>query len=174
MTAGEEDATPGPTDPNTVGASRGGGDAAIRSDDRTPGFRRDEVDAVGIPYHPVWSTFGMLLYGPVLWAAHFLLVYLAAEWACGQGGGADAAVTWTVWPTVLFGLAIVAGTAVTFTRYRDAQDRSYAFGPDETETTDVDPTVRDSLVLSIGLMLGVLSLVAVVTVGVTALVVPPC
>lgn len=143
-------------------------------DDRTPGYRRDEVDVVAMPYHANWSTFALLLHGPVIWAAHFLFVYLAAEWACAQGGGIDAAVVWTLWPTLLAGLAIAVGTAVTAARWRQGRQASHEFREHETLTTHVDPAVRDHAILGIGMALAALSLLAVVAVGAMALVLPQC
>ena len=106
----------------------------------------------------IWAT---VLAGPVIWAAHFLAVYLAAEAVCAAEAnhalvmglmGRDLLVLFVVVATGLAGLGATVAAGVA--RRRLAADDS--------------PIWRVSLLLSVG------SIIAIVVVGLPTLVVGTC
>lgn len=149
-----------------------------RARDRTPGHRSDEVDVVPLHTPPSYWTWALLLQAPVLWVTHFIVVYLAVEWWCGVDPtaprwlGLAAPVTVTLVATAIAVLAIAAGTAFTARRHRQARA---ATRHEHEDATDLDDQlVRDRHLLFVGILLGPLSIAAVLAVGVPALWLPTC
>lgn len=148
-------------------------------EDRTPGHRSDEVDVVPLHTPRSWWTWILLLLGPVTWAIHFMGVYLAVEAWCGAAMveipeflGAAAPVSVTLLATGVATLVIAAGTAFTALRYRQARDERERQHPGASDIDD--QLVRDREMLLAGLLLGALSVIAVLIVGLSALWVPTC
>lgn len=125
-----------------------------------------------------WVVF---LAGPVIWFVHFMVVYLVAEAGCTGGGPGLAAfappvpVTVTAVATVV-AVLLCAGTAWWALRrwrastgdVRDAPDRSADSAP------EFDDEHRRSSLAFIGLLLSLLSLVAVLFTAAPAAVLGPC
>ncbi len=158
-------------------------DASERSEDRTTGRRAEEVDVVPLHTPPSWWTWILLLTGPVTWAVHFLVVYLAVEAWCSSataanGGslptwlGASAPVSVTLAATAVAAAIIVVDLVFTARRYRQGT-RLARLEPEDATDTD-DQLVRDRHLLLVGCLLSPLSLVAVLFVGLSALWVPTC
>lgn len=106
----------------------------------------------------------LLLAGPVVWAAHFISVYLAAEASCAaeeEGAigfiGPDALVVGVIGATVVGALACLAAAGA-------AWRRSHG---------DVGSEVEGAMGWA-GVLTGLGSAVAVLAVGLPALVVGPC
>lgn len=104
----------------------------------------------------------LLLAGPVLWIAHFMVVYLFAEAACaardsddlafpGTGAIAAVVVVSTVVAAGVAGLATVASWRGTRGRRADATSLGWA-----------------------GVLLGALSVLSILAVGLPALALDPC
>lgn len=100
-----------------------------------------------------------LLAGPVIWFGHFMAVYLLAEAAC-TGDGVDAAVLGlhvvsfvTLAATVAAATATLVAAALAYQRRRHGDDRE---------------------VVGAGFLLSLLSCIAVLFVGLPALVLPSC
>lgn len=146
---------------------------------RTPGHRSEEVDVVPLRQQRSWWTWILLLLGPVTWATHFMVVYLLVEAWCSEISpgvetwlGTLAPVSATVVATVIATALILGGVAFTARRYRQALAEVRR---DHEDATDIDrQLIRDRQVLFIGLLLGGLSVVAVLVVGLPALWVPTC
>lgn len=100
------------------------------------------------------QTLVALLAGPILFTVHFWGVYLTAEWDCRFGSSNRVTVVVTLVATVV---AAAATGWLTWRSYRHRQDD--------------DP---DDVIALAGLLLSGISVVAVLFVGVTALVLPPC
>lgn len=148
------------------------------TEDRTPGHRSDEVDVVPLHTPRSWLTWILLLVGPVTWALHFLTVYVVAEAWCSTTAapptwlGLSAPVTVTLAVTAFALLQLAVGISFTARRYRRARiDAERA--PVDAATID-DQFVRDRDLLLTGLLLGPLSAVAVLVVGVPAIWLSPC
>lgn len=152
------------------------------TDDRTPGHRSDEVDVVALHTPRSWWTWILLLAGPVTWAVHFVGVYLVVEAWCSaatrangampQWLGAAAPVSVTLVATGVAAAVIVADLTFTLLRYRQATREARREPEDATDTDD--QLVRDRQLLFVGALLGPLSLIAVLAVGLSALWVPTC
>lgn len=105
----------------------------------------------------------LLLAGPVIWFTHFIAVYLATEVGCAIGGfgfrlvGLSGVAFVTVAATVVAAVAIVWSTALALGRWRAGHDGDVHSGT-----------------LFTGVLLGVFSFVAVLFVGVPAVVLQPC
>lgn len=82
-------------------------------EDVQPGVRRHEVDVVDLPEDaPSRRLFAVLLGGPVLWALHFVAVYLYGEAWCVAGGHDDVVLGLAEVDAVI-ALATVVATAGT-------------------------------------------------------------
>lgn len=148
-------------------------------DDRMPGRRSDEVDVVGLHTPSSWRTWVLLLLGPVVWATHFMGVYLVVEAWCSAATdslptwlGASAPVAVTLVATVL--ALVVIGTGTAFTARRLRQSRVGAALVPEGATDVDEHLVRDRPLLYAGLLLGPLSAITVLVVGLPALWVQTC
>jgi hypothetical protein len=110
----------------------------------------------------------LFLAGPVIWSAHFLLVYLVVEAGCtGDGPGLQlfdppVPTLVTLAATAVAALATLACAAWDYRRWRE--------GPQEP---DADDGYRRSLAFA-GLLLALLSFVSVLFVGLPALFLPAC
>lgn len=171
----------------TDATNPGGGAETRDGDDRTPGRRSDEVDVVALHTPRSWWTWVLLLQGPVTWATHFMLVYLSVESWCAETYysiddslsselptwfGFDAPVAVTLGATVLATASILTFVAFTAVRYRQA---TAEYRREHQDATDIDDQlVRDRQILFTGLLLGPLSAVAVLVVGVPALWLQTC
>lgn len=150
------------------------------AEDRTPGHRSDEVDVVALHTPRSWWTWILLLAGPVTWALHFMGVYLAVEAWCSIATdgplptwlGTSAPVAVTLVATGVASAGILADLVFTTVRYRQATAEA---GRKAEGATDIDDRlVRDRQLLLVGCLLSPVSLVAVLTVGLSALWVPTC
>lgn len=170
-----------------------------QEEERTTGHRSDEVDVVLLRQERSWWTWILLLLGPVTWATHFMVVYLLVEAWCSEVSpgaetwlGTPAPVSATIVSTAVAIVVILGGAAFTARRYRQAvaevrRGREHATdatagggqgGAQDCERAASEPIdqqlIRDRQVLFIGLLLGGLSVVAVLVVGLPALWVPTC
>lgn len=119
------------------------------------------------------GTVALFLAGPVIWTAHFLLVYLVVEAGCtGAGPGLrlfapPVPTVVTVAATAIATLACLATAALGYRRWRAGQgERADDGGAAQPE--DGDPLAFAAFVLSL------LGVVTVLFVGVPALVLPAC
>lgn len=139
------------------------------------------------------TTWLVLLAGPLVWFAHFMLVYLVAEAGCtGDGPGLDVfdppvpTVT-TIVATVVAVLLCVAAAVWSWRRWRssaDAVDRltdaeageedDADDGADPAARRDVDAATRSGSLAFAGFLLSVFSGVAVLFTGAPALVLASC
>lgn len=123
---------------------------------------------------PAFRTSLMLfLAGPLIWTAHFGLVYLVAEAGCtGDGPGLnlfDPPVP-TVVTLVATAAAVVASLTAarrSYRRWREMQEEQ------DDDQHSFDPTGAGSLAF-IGYLLALLASVVVLFVGLPALVIPAC
>jgi hypothetical protein len=121
----------------------------------------NETDAMSpLADHPGSApTWVALLAGPVLWIAHFVVVYVGSEITCrGDGtewGGTPAATVITLTATAAAVIAI--GIAALL-----------------TERERRRPAAGDNRLLAVGLALDALFAASVLAVGVPALVLDPC
>lgn len=116
-----------------------------------------------------WGTVAVLLAGPLIWTAHFFVVYLVAEAGCtGDGPGLrlfDPPVPYltTLVATAVAAAASAAMIAVGRRRWQ-ALRRADSGGVDE----------RGAALALGGALLSALSLIQVLFVGIPALVLPGC
>lgn len=124
----------------------------------------------------IWVVF---LAGPVIWFAHFMVVYLIAEAGCtGEGPGLSALAPPV--PTIAT-LAVTAVAAVgclwcAWWGYRRWRDNAEDPEPDVTGdlSGDLPQDDRGGTLAFVGFLLSSLSFVTVLLVGVPAAVLPPC
>jgi hypothetical protein len=125
------------------------------------------------------STWVVFLAGPVTWFIHFMVVYLAVEAGCtGEGPGLrlfNPPVSDTV---TLAATAVAAIACLGFAGWAHTRWRASASEPAAEERGDLsaESDIRDrggSLVFA-GLLLSLLSVVAILFVGLPALVLPAC
>ncbi|HEX6255676.1 MAG TPA: hypothetical protein VFZ70_07660 [Euzebyales bacterium] len=116
--------------------------------------------------------------GPVVWFAHFIVVYVVAEAGCTGGGTGlrlfDPPVP-TVVTLVATAVATVACAAVAwweFQRWQADRHPMPADHADDVPESD-DPEIGGALAFA-GFLLAVVSLLSVLFVGLPALVLPPC
>jgi hypothetical protein len=124
----------------------------------------------------IWVAF---LAGPIIWFAHFMIVYMVAEAGCSGGGPGlevfdpPVPTVVTVAATVVAALACVWTAAWTWRRWR-FRPRTQPWGATDDLAADLDQGDRDGLLSFAGFLLSVLSLVSVLFVGLPALVLPAC
>lgn len=119
------------------------------------------------------TAIAMFLAGPVIWSVHFMLVYLAVEAGCtGDGPGlnvfdppAPTVVTLTATAVAALGCLVTAGWG--YRRWR-ADRQEQADGP------GVEPSDWAGSLAFAGFLLSLLGFVAVLFVGLPALVLPAC
>ena len=122
------------------------------------------------------DTWLVLLAGPVIWFGHFMLVYLVAEAGCtGDGPGLSmfdppVPTIVTLAATAVAALACAASAGWAYRRWRVGRD------PDATGERARDIAGEDpgGLLAFIGWLLSLVSIFAVLMVGLPALVIPPC
>lgn len=161
--------------------------------DQAPGLDpRTDSPVEPVPDHDGGPPIRWLLFvgGPILFAVHFLVVYLTTEAACTAVPPADdLARTVTVAATAVAVLIAVALTTASHRWWRSmerrrvegARARPSGNGPStETEVPDGpdgrdDPgSLRDSALAVTSVMLGALFGLSVLVVGIPALVLPAC
>lgn len=115
---------------------------------------------VRVPRDPqAWITAFIFAGGPILWFAHFMFVYVVAEAGCtGEGRGLRAfnppvPLVVTLAATTVFAVAVAVIAVWAFRRWRWNVHGAMAFG---------------------GLLLSSLSLIAILWVGVPAVLFPGC
>lgn len=119
------------------------------------------------------AAVALFLAGPVIWSVHFMLVYLVVEAGCtGDGPGLDVfdppvpAVV-TLAGTGVAALACLAAAGWAYRRWR-ADRRERAEGP------GLEPSDPGGSLAFAGILLSLLGFVAVLFVGLPALVLPGC
>lgn len=129
------------------------------------------VDVEGSPR--AHSNLALFLAGPVIWTAHFLLVYLVVEAGCtGAGPGLrlfdpPVPAVATLAATAVAALACVATAVLGYRRWRPHHRG-------EPDDGGVDEAPRGDPLAFAGFLLSLLGIVTVLFVGVPALVLPAC
>lgn len=120
-----------------------------------------------------WQTMALLLAGPLLWMAHFMLVYLVAEAGC-TGGGPGLRVLDPPVPTVVTlaatavaAIACLATAALAYRRWRVRRGQHAGGG-------GLEPVDHGGSLAFAGFVLSLLGAVQVVFVGAPALVLAAC
>lgn len=118
---------------------------------------------------------GLLIAGPSIWMTHFFAVYLLAEAWCAVGVNAKvlslpllSAVT--LLATALAVVAAAVTTLLAYRRWRRTTSTSHA-GDDQSSETEGG---HDAQIALAGFLLGILFIVAVLFVGMPAVVLDPC
>lgn len=120
---------------------------------------------------------GLLLAGPTIWIAHFMAVYLLAEALCHADVdarllGLPVLATLTLLATVV---AVVAMGFTTWRAYRRWRNADVGWNAQSaTSTRQPGAPEHDAELALAGFLLGVLFLVALLYVGLPALVLDPC
>jgi len=120
-----------------------------------------------------------LLAGPIIWFVHFMVVYMVAEAGCTGGGPGlevfrpPAATIVTIVATVVAALACVWAAVWALRRWQARDDRSGAAMTDDVGA-DLEHGDRNGLLAFVGFLLSSLSVVAILMVGLPALVLPAC
>lgn len=124
----------------------------------------------------IWVVF---LAGPVIWFAHFMVVYLVVEAGC-TGGGPGLAVfdppvpdIVTLATTAVAAIACVWCAVWAYRRWR-GRAREQPSGVTDDLAADLEHGDRDGLLAFAGFLLSSLSLFAVMLVGLPAIVLPAC
>jgi hypothetical protein len=124
----------------------------------------------------IWAVF---LAGPIIWFAHFMLVYAVTEAGCsGDGPGLNVfdppvPTTVTLVATVVAALACLWSAAWAFRRWRHRARGQYP-GVTDDLAADLDRADRDGLLAFAGFLLSALSFMSVLLVGLPALTLPAC
>ncbi len=120
-----------------------------------------------------------LLIGPVVWFAHFMLVYLVSEAGC-TGGGEGLRVfdppvptVVTLAATVVATLACLAFAAWEYRRWR-ASGEEHSAPRARERSAELEEQATSGMLHFVGLLLAVISLLSVLFVGLPALVLPSC
>ena len=119
----------------------------------------------------------LLLAGPVIWSAHFMVVYLQAEAVCDSGAaddevlGVPLASAVTIVLTVVALAATLAFTGAAWRRWRGGGGGWNEVPPAHRTEPDAEPETPLALV---GVMLGVLFSLAIAFTGAPAVVLPAC
>jgi hypothetical protein len=119
------------------------------------------------------STIAVFLAGPVIWSVHFMVVYLAVEAGC-SGDGPGLSVFDPPVPTVLTLVATVAAALACLGTAAWGYRRWRAQVGDDTGGRDAEPADRGGSLAFAGFLLSLLGVVAIVLVGLPALVLPAC
>jgi hypothetical protein len=144
--------------------------------DETPGGDGSRTAGEGTPLavdvsadrRARWSL-AMFVAGPVIWSAHFMVVYLAVEAGCnGEGPGLrlfdpPVPTVVTLVATALAALACLGSARWGWRRWRAGQ-----------EAADPDGAGWGGSLAFAGLLMSLLGLVTVLFVGVPAVVLPAC
>lgn len=124
----------------------------------------------------VWVA---LLAGPIIWIVHFMLVYVVTEAGCtGEGPGLrlfDPPVPTivTIVATIVAAIACLVAALWAYRRWQRRDDRSGTAMTDDL-AADLETGDRNGLLAFVGFLLSLLSFVAVLLVGLPALVLPAC
>lgn len=119
------------------------------------------------------SALALLLAGPVIWSAHFMLVYLVVEAGCsGDGPGLElfdppVPTVVTLAATAVAALACLASAAWGYRRWRLDRD-------DLADGAGLEPPDLGGRLAFAGSLLSLLGFVTVLLVGLPALVLPAC
>jgi hypothetical protein len=124
-------------------------------------------------------TLAMFVAGPVIWSAHFLLVYLIVDMGCsGDGPGLrmfDPPVPKVV---TLAATAAAAAAALACARWSWRRWRASEHEPAADEAADLAGSLQDrdrgGTLAFAGFLLSLLSVVTILLVGLPALVLPSC
>lgn len=125
------------------------------------------------------TTIAMFLAGPVIWTAHFLLVYLVVEAGCnGDGPGLrlfdpPVPTVVTLAATAVAALGCLASAGWGYRRWRP-RDRAPAADEADELTGDLQGHDRGGSLAFAGFVLSLLGFVTVLFVGLPALVLPAC
>lgn len=125
------------------------------------------------------SIWVALLAGPIIWFAHFMVVYMATEAGCtGDGPGLTVfdppvPTVLTIAATVVAAIACLSSAVWALRRWRARDDRSGAAMTDDL-SADLEYGDRNGLLSFVGFLLSSLSIVAILMVGLPALVLPAC
>lgn len=147
-------------------------------DQRQAGHRSEEVDVVSTPQGPGSSRIWLLvLAAPTIWITHFMVVYLIAEAVCVAGDtdrqvlGLHVVSAVTVAATVVATVAIAAAGVLAYRRWRaeERHRRSPGDGSDQAAARGTDRALAFT-----GFVLAILSVYAVLIVGLPALWLFPC
>ncbi len=129
------------------------------------------VDVSGDPR--AHTTIALFVAGPVIWTAHFMLVYLVVEAGCtGDGPGLNlfdppVPTVVTLAATAVAALACLASAGWGYRRWRaDKRERPEGRG--------LEPPDRGGSLAFAGFLLSLLGFVAVLFVGLPALFLPAC
>lgn len=121
----------------------------------------------------VATAIALLLAGPVIWISHFLLVYLVAEAGC-TGAGTGLALldppvprVVTLAATVVAALGCIAVSGWTLRRWR--AERPEPSSVAAADHPDEDPHDPGGTLAFVGFILGLLSFLSVLMVGLPAL-----
>jgi hypothetical protein len=154
-------------------SNRGGGDPSVGEGGRTAG--EGTPFAVDVSRdrraRAAWVAF---LAGPVIWFIHFMVVYLAVEAGCtGEGPGLRVFNPPVSDIVTLAATAVAAPACVVFAGWAFLRWRARRHGqaPDDGELEVHD---RGGSLAFAGLLLSSLSFVAILFVGLPALVLPAC
>jgi hypothetical protein len=119
------------------------------------------------------ATVAVFLAGPVIWSVHFLAVYLVVEAGCtGDGPGLDlfdppVPTVLTLVATAVAALACLGTAAWGYRRWR-------ARSSEELPDSGVDSADRGGSLAFAGFLMSLLGVVAVLLIGLPALVLPAC
>jgi hypothetical protein len=123
-----------------------------------------------------WAL-AMFVAGPVIWSAHFLLVYLTVEAGC-SGGGPGLRLFDPPVPKVvtLAATAVAAAAALACAGWSYRRWRARTSEPAADEPADLAGglTDRGGTLAFAGFLLSLLSVVTILAVGLPALVLPSC
>ena len=123
-----------------------------------------------------WAL-AMFVAGPVIWSAHFLLVYLTVEAGCSGGGPGLRLFDPPVPKVVTLAATVVAAAAALACAgwsYRRWRARTSEPAADEAADLAGGLTDRGGTLAFAGFLLSLLSVVTILAVGLPALVLPSC
>lgn len=152
---------------------RGEGEERPRAEGATtPG--RGTPYAVKVARDPeALRTIAVFLAGPVIWSAHFMVVYLAVEAGCTGGGPGLRAfdppvpTVVTLAATAIAALACLATAAWGYRRWRAGLH-------EPADGAELESADRGGSLALAGLLMSLLGFVTVLFVGLPALVLPAC
>lgn len=119
------------------------------------------------------ASIALFVAGPVIWSAHFMLVYLVVEAGCtGDGAGLrlfdpPVPTVVTLSATAVAALACLACAGWGYRRWRAEQN-------ERADGAGLEPPDRGGSLAFAGFLLSLLGLVEVLFVGLPALVLPAC
>jgi hypothetical protein len=117
----------------------------------------------------------MFLAGPLIWSAHFLLVYLIVEAGCsGDGPGLRLFDPPVPKVATLAATAAAAAAALACAGWSYRRWRASEHEPATDEASDHQDRDRSGTLAFAGFLLSLLSVVTILAVGLPALVLPSC